>query len=135
MSEHVLGNKLGESTVHGDSLGREVFTEQGLSSPEDARQTRAMENQPTVLSSTLSQTFSPRLAANSLAVVTQGQTQVGTGIADIGGGVVADLESLDVLTDGVDDTDGLVTRNEGELGHELSLVDVLVSSADTTEGD
>jgi len=94
-----------------------------------------MENQPTVLSSTLSQTFSPRLAANSLAVVTQGQTQVGTGIADIGGGVVADLESLDVLTDGVDDTDGLVTRNEGELGHELSLVDVLVSSADTTEGD
>jgi hypothetical protein len=67
--------------------------------------------------------------------VTHGQTQVLTRVADVGSGVVTDVETLDVLSDGVDDTDGLVTGDEGELGHELSLVDVLVGSADTTEGD
>lgn len=72
---------------------------------------------------------------DSLAVVTHGQTQILTRVADVGSGVVTDVETLDVLSDGVDDTDGLVTGDEGELGHELSLVDVLVGSADTTEGD
>lgn len=67
--------------------------------------------------------------------MTHGQTQVLTRVADVGSGVVTDVETLDVLSDGVDDTDGLVTGDEGELGHELSLVDVLVGSADTTEGD
>ena len=74
-------------------------------------------------------------SVDSLAVVTHGQTQILTRVADVGSGVVTDVETLDVLSDGVDDTDGLVTGDEGELGHELSLVDVLVGSADTTEGD
>jgi hypothetical protein len=72
---------------------------------------------------------------DSLAVVTHGQTQVLTRVTDVGSGVVTDVETLDVLSDGVDDTDGLVTGDERELGHELSLVDVLVGSANTTEGD
>jgi hypothetical protein len=67
--------------------------------------------------------------------MTQGQTLIGTSVTDIGGGVVTDLKTLDVLSDGLDDTDSFVTGNKGELGHEFSLVDVLVGSTDTTEDD
>jgi len=67
--------------------------------------------------------------------MTQGQSLISTSVTDIRGGVISDLKALDVLSDGLDDTDSLVTGDKGELSHELSLVDVLVGSTDSTEDD
>ena len=67
--------------------------------------------------------------------MTQGQSLISTSVTDIRGGVISDLKTLDVLSDGLDDTDSLVTGDKGELSHELSLVDVLVGSTDSAEDD
>jgi hypothetical protein len=61
-------------------------------------------------------TESSPLDRDSPTVVTQGQTQIGTGVTDIGSGTVTDLEVLDVLSDSDDLSYTLVTGNEGELG-------------------
>jgi len=97
-----LGNVFGKSTIHTNTLGAKVLTEQRLP---------------------------------SLTVMTQGQSLISTSVANIGSGVISDLKTLDVLSDGLDDTDSFVTGDKGELGHELSLVDVLVGSTDSTEDD
>jgi len=97
-----LGNVFGKSTIHTNTLGAKVLTEQRLP---------------------------------SLTVMTQGQSLISTSVANIGSGVISDLKTLDVLSDGLDDTDSFVTGDKGELGHELSLVDVLVGSTDSAEDD
>ena len=42
----------------------------------------------------------------------------------------SDLEAFHVLSQGRDDTDGLMAGDEGKLGEELALVDVQICAAD-----
>lgn len=56
-------------------------------------------------------------------------------LAVVGSNTVTDFKALDVGADSGDDTDGLVTRNQGELGDKFTLVNVQISTADTASAD
>jgi hypothetical protein len=53
----------------------------------------------------------------------------------VGSDTVANGEALDVVGHGNNLTNGLVSRNQGEFGNELALVDVKIGTADTASLD
>jgi hypothetical protein len=53
----------------------------------------------------------------------------------IGNNPFTDLEAFDLGSDGSDNTNSLMARNQGELGNEFTLVDVQIGTADTASLD